>query len=71
MNPARLLMPASPAGVTAGAGPGRVDGRRIKAGMTPGFTQTRLVMAGQHRIARIRARRRPGRRLRRRMPERP
>jgi hypothetical protein len=64
-------MPASPASPATRTGPGHINTRHIKASMTPRPTQTRLVMAGQHRIARIRARRRPGRRLRRRMPERP
>jgi len=68
MNPARLLMPTSPARVTAS--PRRIGARQIQPSVTPRLTQTRLLIADERRaMARIRFRR-AGRRLRRRVPER-
>jgi hypothetical protein len=43
MNPARLLMPTSPARVTAS--PRRIGARQIQPSVTPRLTQTRLVTA--------------------------
>jgi hypothetical protein len=45
MNPARLLMPTSPARIAPSPGPRQIHTRQIKTHMTTGITQTRLVTA--------------------------
>jgi len=45
MNPARLLMPTSPARIAPSPGPRQIHTRQIKTHMTTEITQTRLVTA--------------------------
>ena len=45
MNPARLLMPTSPARIAPSPGPLQIRTRQIKTHMTTRLTQTRLLMA--------------------------